>query len=104
MLRDGGLFNALSGPFLFQESYRQGAFIFLLLPCVPSILFRCCKLFHRSAPNVTHLLSFPMGGHVVAFLRQEANGSAVRQHLRDHAPEPHAKALATLAGGIGGEA
>ena len=50
------------------------------------------------------LLSFPVEGHVIALIEQEVIGSAARKYILDHASELHAQALATLAGGVRGEA
>ena len=54
--------------------------------------YRNAEFFSSTIP-VACLLSFPEGGHVVAFIEQEAVGSAVQQHIRDNAGEPRAQVL-----------
>ncbi len=64
--------------------------------------YRNAEFFSTTIPGA-RLLSFPAGGHIVAFIEKEAVDSAVQQHIRDHAGEPHAQAPAPEVAEVRGE-
>jgi pimeloyl-ACP methyl ester carboxylesterase len=55
--------------------------------------YRNAEFFSSTIPGA-RLLSFQTGGHIAALIEAAAVGSAVQQHLRDNAGEPHGQAPA----------